>query len=93
MKPESTLEEIGLDSLGTVEILVAVEDEFGIELDTEENPKTVGELVDALRAQMPLALASYEGTLAGIPVPQIKVAELGNDANLYGAVQEAMRLV
>lgn len=28
MKPESTLEEIGLDSLGTVEILVAVEDEF-----------------------------------------------------------------
>lgn len=51
------------------------------------------ELVDALRAQMPLALAGYEGTLAGIPVPQIKVAELGNDANLYGAVQEAIRLV
>lgn len=51
------------------------------------------ELVDALRAQMPLALASYKGTLAGIPVPQIKAAELGNDANLYGAVQEAMRLV
>lgn len=42
---------------------------------------------------MPLALASYVGTLAGIPVPQIKAAELGNDANLYGAVQEAMRLV
>ena len=39
-QPESTLEEIGLDSLGTVEILVAVEDEFGIQLDTEENPKT-----------------------------------------------------
>ena len=51
------------------------------------------ELVDALRAQMPLALASYKGILAGIPVPQIKAAELGNDANLYGAVQEAMRLV
>ena len=51
------------------------------------------ELIDALRAQMPLALAGYEGTLAGIPVPQIKAAELGNDANLYGAVQEALRLV
>ena len=38
MKPESTLEEIGLDSLGTVEILVAVEDEFDIQLDIEENP-------------------------------------------------------
>ena len=50
------------------------------------------ELIDALRAQMPLALAGYEGPLADIPVPQIKVAELGNDANLYGAVQEAMRM-
>lgn len=51
------------------------------------------ELIDALRAQIPAALEGYEGQLAGIPVPQIKVAELGNDANLYGAVQEAMRLL
>lgn len=50
------------------------------------------ELIDALRAQMPAALAGYEGGFAGIPEPQIKVAELGNDANLYGAVQEAMCL-
>lgn len=50
------------------------------------------ELIDALRAQMPAALAGYEGGFASIPEPQIKVAELGNDANLYGAVQEAMRL-
>ena len=52
MKPESTLEELGLDSLGTVEILVAVEDEFGIELDTDENPETVGEFVSAVEAQL-----------------------------------------
>ena len=52
MSPSSTLEEIGLDSLGTVEILVAVEDEFGIELDTEENPKTVGAFADAVEAQL-----------------------------------------
>lgn len=52
MKPESTLEELGLDSLGTVEILVAVEDEFGIELDTDENPTTVGEFVSAVEAQL-----------------------------------------
>ena len=50
------------------------------------------ELIDALRDQMPVALKDYTGPLAGIPVPQVKVAELGNDANLYGAVQEAMRL-
>ena len=48
------------------------------------------ELVDALRAQMPLALSSYEGTLAGIPVPQIKAAELGNDANLTYEIQVAV---
>ena len=41
MKPESTLEEIGLDSLGTVEILVAVED-----------PKTVGEFADTVEAAL-----------------------------------------
>ena len=46
MKPESTLEEIGLDSLGTVE------DEFGIQLDTEENPKTVGEFADTVEAAL-----------------------------------------
>ena len=50
MKPESTLEEIGLDSLGTVEILVAVE--VGIQLDTEENPKTVGEFADTVEAAL-----------------------------------------
>ncbi len=52
MKPESTLEEIGLDSLGTVEILVAVEDEFDIQLDTDENPKTVGEFVANVEAAL-----------------------------------------
>ena len=48
MKPESTLEEIGLDSLGTVEILVAVEDEFGIEVpdDAIESLRTVGDVVN-----------------------------------------------
>ena len=39
MKPESTLEEI-------------VEDEFGIQLDTEENPKTVGEFADTVEAAL-----------------------------------------
>lgn len=52
MSPSSTLEEIGLDSLGTVEIVVAVEDEFEIALDADENPKTVGEFVAAVEAQL-----------------------------------------
>ena len=41
--PEMTLEEAGLDSLATVEAVMACEDEFGIEIDPESNPKTVGE--------------------------------------------------
>ena len=68
MKPESTLEEIGLDSLGTVEILVAVEDEFGIQLDTEENPKTVGEFADTVEAasKSPCSRAVWPG----LPMPR-----------------------
>ena len=38
--PEMSLEEAGLDSLATVEA------EFGIEIDPESNPKTVGEFVE-----------------------------------------------
>ena len=44
--PEMTLEEAGLDSLATVEAVMACEDEFGIEIDPESNPKTVGEFVE-----------------------------------------------
>ena len=44
--PEMTLEEAGLDSLATVAAVMACEDEFGIEIDPESNPKTVGEFVE-----------------------------------------------
>lgn len=43
--PEMSLEEAGLDSLATVEAVMACEEEFGIEIDPESNPKTVGEFV------------------------------------------------
>ena len=49
-KPETTLEEAGLDSLATVEAVMACEEEFGIEIDPEANPKTVGEFVDLVDA-------------------------------------------
>lgn len=44
--PEMTLEDAGHDSLATVEAVMACEDEFGIEIDPESNPKTVGEFVE-----------------------------------------------
>ncbi len=51
--PELRLKEVGLDSLDIVEIVMACEDEFGIEIDVEADPQTVAdfvELVDKARA-------------------------------------------
>ena len=47
------------------------------------------ELFDAFERMMDKAL---EHMLPGFPRPVIKRAELGNDANIYGAVLEAKRL-
>ena len=47
---ETTLSEVGLDSLATVEAVMACEDEFGIEIDAESNPTTIGEFVDMVDA-------------------------------------------
>lgn len=43
---ESTsFDDLGLDSLDVVELLMAMEDEFGIEIKAEEAGKTIGDLV------------------------------------------------
>ena len=44
----STLASLGLDSLDTVEVVMQCEDEFGIEIDQESNPSTVGEFVTVI---------------------------------------------
>ena len=45
---ESTFEDLELDSLDLVELTVACEDEFGIELALDTVPKNVGELVEMI---------------------------------------------
>ena len=50
--PEMSLEEAGLDSLATVEAVMACEEEFGIEIDPESNPKTVGEFVELVEKKL-----------------------------------------
>ena len=45
IKLESTFEELGLDSLDTVELVMAFEDEFGITIEVEEGLKTISDLV------------------------------------------------
>lgn len=43
---DSTFKELDLDSLAVVEIALACEDEFCIQIDVEEPPKTMGEFVE-----------------------------------------------
>ena len=48
VKPEARfVDDLGADSLDTVEILMAIEEEFGIEIpdDDAENAKTVGDVI------------------------------------------------
>ena len=46
------MSELGLDSLATVEVVVACEDEFDIEIDQDATPTTVGEFVELVEAQL-----------------------------------------
>ena len=43
---ETTFEEVGIDSLDTVELLMNLEDELGVEIELDEKVETVGEFVD-----------------------------------------------
>ena len=43
--PESAFEELGLDSLDTVDLIMNFEDEFGVTLEMSEDLKTVGDVV------------------------------------------------
>ena len=44
VKPESTFTELGIDSLDTVELLMNLEDDLGIEIELDQSVATVGEL-------------------------------------------------
>lgn len=52
LTPSTTFEELGLDSLSVVEITMSCEDEFGIEIDTDSNPTTLGEFVELIDAKL-----------------------------------------
>lgn len=43
---ETTFDDLGIDSLETVEIMMELEDEFGIEISVADVGKTVGSLVE-----------------------------------------------
>ena len=44
VKPESTFTELGIDSLDTVELLMSLEDEIGVEIELDQKVETVDDL-------------------------------------------------
>ncbi len=49
---DTTFESLGVDSLDTVEMVMDLEDELGIELELEEKIATVGELVAFIESKL-----------------------------------------
>ena len=50
--PDTTFESLGVDSLDTVEMVMDLEDELGVELELEEKISTVGELVAFVESKL-----------------------------------------
>ena len=51
IKPESKFTELGIDSLDTVELLMNLEDELGMEIELDQKVETVEDLDKAIQAK------------------------------------------
>ena len=49
---DTTFESLGVDSLDTVEMVMDLESELGVDLEMEEKLNTVGELVDFVESRL-----------------------------------------
>ena len=52
IRPDSTFESLGIDSLDVVEMIMDLESELGVELELEDKVTTVGELVDFVESKL-----------------------------------------
>lgn len=52
IKMETTFEELGVDSLDTVEMVMDLEESLGIELELEKKVESVGELVAIIEEKL-----------------------------------------
>ncbi len=50
LTPQTTFEELELDSLDIVDMAMACEDAFGVSVEVDENMKTVGDLIALVEA-------------------------------------------
>lgn len=51
IKPTSTFSELGIDSLDTVELLMSLEDEIGIEIELDQKVETIDDLDKFIRSK------------------------------------------
>ena len=51
IKPESTFADLGIDSLDTVELLMTLEDEIGVEIELDQKVTTVKELDEFIQSK------------------------------------------
>lgn len=67
ISPAATLEDLQLDSMALVELLLVLEEEFGMPMpeDDDTAPRTLGELVDRLDAAQREITAAAAGTAGG----------------------------
>lgn len=49
---DMTFQDLGIDSLDTVEMLMDLEDKIGCEIELDEKVETVGELVDFIESKI-----------------------------------------
>lgn len=49
---DTTFESLGIDSLDTVEMVMDLEEQLGVELELEEKVVTVGELADFIESKL-----------------------------------------
>lgn len=49
---DTTFESLGIDSLDTVEMVMDLEEQLGVDLELEEKLATVGELVDFVESKL-----------------------------------------
>ncbi|HIR50187.1 MAG TPA: acyl carrier protein [Candidatus Avoscillospira avicola] len=48
---ETTFQDLGIDSLDTVEMLMDLEDQLGMEIELDQKVETVGDLVDFIESK------------------------------------------
>ena len=51
VKPESTFAELGIDSLDTVELLMSLEDEIGVEIELDQKVETIADLDNFIQSK------------------------------------------